>query len=49
MSEALELSGIVTILFCGMIMSAYTRWNMSEGARTLTAQAYKCVAMVAET
>ena len=48
-SEALELSGIVTILFCGMIMAVYTRYNFSEEARVLTAQGYKCVAQVAET
>ena len=48
-SEAMELSGIVTILFCGMIMAVYTRYNFSKDARILTAQAYKCVAMVAET
>jgi sodium/hydrogen exchanger 8 len=48
-AEALELSGIVTILFCGMIMAVYTRYNFAEEARTLTAQGYKCVAVVAET
>jgi len=48
-SEALELSGIVTILFCGMIMAVYTRYNFSTEARRLTAKGYKCVAMIAET
>ena len=48
-SEALELSGIVTILFCGMIMAVYTRYNFHEDARKLTASAYKAVAVVAET
>lgn len=48
-SEAMELSGIVTILFCGMIMAVYTRYNFSDEARVLTAQGYKCVALVAET
>ena len=48
-SEALELSGIVTILFCGMIMAVYTRYSFHEEARLLTAQGYKCVAVVAET
>jgi len=48
-SEALELSGIVSILFCGMIMAVYTRYNFHEDARKLTAQVYKCVAVVAET
>jgi len=49
MSEALELSGIVTILFCGMIMAVYTRYNFHEDARKLSAGAYKSVAVVAET
>mmetsp|Transcript_66939 Transcript_66939/g.132669 ORF Transcript_66939/g.132669 Transcript_66939/m.132669 type:complete len:441 (-) Transcript_66939:458-1780(-) len=48
-SEALELSGIVTILFCGMIMAGYTRHNFAEEARDLTQKGYKCVAVVAET
>jgi len=48
-SEALELSGIVTILSCGMLMAVYTRHNFSEEAARLTSQGYKCVAVVAET
>jgi len=48
-AEALELSGIVAIMFCGMIMAMYTRFNFHEDARKLTAGAYKCVAVVAET
>ena len=48
-AEALELSGIVAIMFCGMIMAVYTRFNFHEDARKLTAGAYKCVAVVAET
>jgi len=48
-SEAMHFSGIVTILFCGMVMATYTRHNFSEEAVKLTAQAYKCVALLAET
>merc|ERR1719291_737131 len=58
-AEGLELSGIVTILFCGIVMATYTRHNMSDhepgvekgkgGAVVLTARIYKCVALVAET
>ena len=48
-AEALELSGIVAILFCGMIMAVYTRFNMHEEARELTTHGYKCVATIAET
>lgn len=48
-AEANHLSGIVTILFCGMVMATYTRYNFSEAAVELTARAYKCVALLAET
>jgi sodium/hydrogen exchanger 8 len=49
MAEALQLSGIVAILFCGIVMATYTRCNFSEESVTLTAGAYKCIALVAET
>jgi len=48
-SEGLELSGIVTILACGMIMDIYTKKNFSEEARELTSKGYHWVAVVAET
>jgi len=48
-AEALELSGIVAILFCGIVMAKYTRDNLSEGAKELTARLFKCVALMAET
>jgi len=48
-SEGLELSGIVTILFCGMIMNLYTKANLSELAKYLSEKGYHWVAMVAET
>jgi len=48
-AEALKLSGIVTILFCGIVMATYTRNNFSTKSVTLTAGAYKCIALVAET
>jgi sodium/hydrogen exchanger 8 len=48
-AEANHLSGIVTILFCGMVMATYTRCNFSPDAIELTARAYKCVALLAET
>ena len=40
-SEALELSGIVTILFCGRIMAQYTRNCFSDNAKILASQVYK--------
>jgi NhaP-type Na+/H+ or K+/H+ antiporter len=48
-AEALSLSGIVTILFCGMIMAIYTKENFSESAKKLTSQGYKVAAFIAET
>ena len=48
-AEASELSGIVAILSCGMVMATYTRLNFSPRAIRLTARAYKCVALIAET
>ena len=48
-AEANHYSGIVTILFCGMVMATYTRYNFSSEAVELTARAYKCVALLAET
>jgi len=36
LAESLQLSGIVSILFCGIIMGHYTRRNLSEGGRALT-------------
>jgi sodium/hydrogen exchanger 8 len=48
-AEAMHLSGIVTILFCGMIMAQYTRNCFSENAKILASQVYKVMAVVAET
>jgi len=48
-AEASELSGIVSIMSCGMVMATYTRPNFSPRAVRLTARAYKVVALIAET
>jgi sodium/hydrogen exchanger 8 len=47
--ETLEQSGIVAILFCGMMMARYARPNMSRPARILSARMYKVLALLAET
>jgi len=48
-AEALELSGLVAILLCGMAMATYTRHNFSHKGAVLTMRAYKAVAAIAET
>jgi len=48
-SEALEMSGIVAILACGMVMAAFTRRVMSQEAVALSSDAYKGIATIAET
>jgi len=48
-AEAFELSGIVAILFCGIVMAKYTRDNLSEQAQTLTSRTFKVLALLAET
>jgi NhaP-type Na+/H+ or K+/H+ antiporter len=43
-AEAFELSGIVAILFCGIMMAKYTRDNLSEDAKALTSRQFKASA-----
>lgn len=47
-SEGLELSGIVSILFCGLTMSRYTQHNLSEHGRQFLFSTYGAFAYVAE-
>lgn len=49
LAEALELSGIVAILFAGITMANYTIENMSEKAQSMTREMFKVAAMFAET
>ncbi|KAG8462276.1 hypothetical protein KFE25_012096 [Diacronema lutheri] len=48
-AEAYELSGIVAILFCGIVMAKYTRDNLSDEAKALTSRTFKVVALLSET
>mmetsp|Transcript_5583 Transcript_5583/g.14202 ORF Transcript_5583/g.14202 Transcript_5583/m.14202 type:complete len:698 (-) Transcript_5583:324-2417(-) len=49
MAEALKLSGIVSILFCGMVMAKYTRPNLSAHADLHAHGFFKILASMAET
>lgn len=48
-AEGLNLSGIVAILFCGIVMARYTKSNLSEAAKFSTEAVYKILATLAET
>mmetsp|Transcript_39709 Transcript_39709/g.104861 ORF Transcript_39709/g.104861 Transcript_39709/m.104861 type:complete len:545 (-) Transcript_39709:158-1792(-) len=48
-AEALQLSGIVTLLFCGMVMARFARPHMSEDATQATRSVFKAAAVIAET
>lgn len=47
-SEALSMSGIVSILFCGIFMARYTYPNLSNMTKEMVAKAYNVVAHSAE-
>ena len=49
LAEALELVGIVSILFCGIVMGHYTKRNLSEGGRALSSGAFALSAQLSET
>lgn len=48
LADGLLLSGIVAVLFCGIIMGYYTKLNMSEAAETWTYHFFKLMASLAE-
>ena len=48
-AEAIHLVGIVSILFCGIVMGHYTRRNLSRGGRALTTGAFGLMAQLSET
>mmetsp|Transcript_62132 Transcript_62132/g.140535 ORF Transcript_62132/g.140535 Transcript_62132/m.140535 type:complete len:520 (-) Transcript_62132:148-1707(-) len=49
LSEALELSGIMGLFFCGVVMSHYNSYNLSEVAREAAEVIFHGLAMVSET
>jgi NhaP-type Na+/H+ or K+/H+ antiporter len=48
-AQGLGLSGIVSILFCGIVMAHYTRKNVSHATRELSIELCELVAFMAET
>ena len=48
-AEALSLSGIVAILFCGIVMAHYTEPNLSAESQREAARRWKVLATLAET
>lgn len=49
LAEALNLSGIMAILFCGIVMSHYTHYNLSPATQMTAAQSFRSMAFMAET
>ncbi|KAK7284298.1 hypothetical protein RJT34_19043 [Clitoria ternatea] len=49
LAELWYLSGILTVFFCGIVMSHYTWHNVSESSRITTKHAFATLSFVAET
>ena len=49
MAEGFGLSGIVSILFCGMTMNYYTRFNLHDETARFNEQFFKVLASTCET
>ncbi|KAL5068709.1 hypothetical protein RYX36_019596 [Vicia faba] len=48
-AELLNLSGILTIFFCGIVMSHYTWHNVAGNSRTTTKHSFATLSFIAET
>ncbi|KAL3531417.1 hypothetical protein ACH5RR_010739 [Cinchona calisaya] len=48
MSEMFNLSGILTVFFCGIVMSHYTWHNVTQSSRTTTKHVFATLSFVAE-
>ncbi|KAH7666837.1 Cation/H+ exchanger CPA1 family protein [Dioscorea alata] len=48
-AELLNLSGILTVFFCGIVMSHYTWHNVTESSRITTKHAFATLSFIAET
>ena len=47
-AEAIEVSGIMSLFVCGMLMSHYTRYNITPQAESVTTHGFHALAFVAE-
>ncbi|KAG8370673.1 hypothetical protein BUALT_Bualt13G0007700 [Buddleja alternifolia] len=48
-AELCDLSGILTVFFCGIVMSHYTWHNMTESSKVTTKHASTTMSLIAET
>lgn len=48
LAELLDLSGILTVFFCGIVMSHYTWHNVTENSRVTTKHTFATMSFVAE-
>ncbi|KAJ6848586.1 sodium/hydrogen exchanger 2-like [Iris pallida] len=48
LAELLDLSGILTVFFCGIVMSHYTWHNVTESSRVTTKHAFATMSFIAE-
>lgn len=49
LAEGLKLSGIMAILFCGIVMSHYTHFNLSPQTQVTVQQIFRTVSFMTET
>ncbi|CAB4001184.1 Sodium hydrogen exchanger 8 [Paramuricea clavata] len=49
LAEGLKLSGIMAILFCGIVMSHYTHFNLSSQTQVTVQQIFRTIAFMTET
>ncbi|ONL95448.1 Sodium/hydrogen exchanger 2 [Zea mays] len=49
LAELLDLSGILTVFFCGIVMSHYTWQNVTESSRVTTKHAFATLSFIFET
>ncbi|XP_072953923.1 sodium/hydrogen exchanger 1-like [Typha angustifolia] len=48
LAELLDLSGILTVFFCGIVMSHYTWHNVTENSRVTTKHTFATLSFIAE-